>query len=138
MVLRTARATSTIQGSIHNPSAGSTSAAVSRARSVAEPTAIPTSAAARTAPSLSIADHRHRTVIIAEPIQGKPFGLRRKARLDVLDANQGRDPLSRLREVAGQQGGIEPALTQGRDRGLRLGKQIRLPVSSVGTTIDGA
>ena len=52
MVRRTMRATAMTQGSIHRPSLGSTREAVSRARSVAEPTAIPTSASARTGPSL--------------------------------------------------------------------------------------
>ena len=55
------RATETTHGSSQRPPYGSTSEAVSRARSVADPTAIPTSASARHRSVVkAIANHRHR------------------------------------------------------------------------------
>src|ERR1700726_2255292 len=84
IVIRTARATSTTHGSIHNPSRGKTKPAVSRARSVAEPTAIPISASASTGPSLrpspTIATHLLGDAIIAGDMPKSAFSANSQAK----------------------------------------------------------
>ena len=99
-------------------------AAVSRARSVAEPTAMPTSASARTGPSLrpspTIATASY---LAAVPLQGSPLGFRGQCRLHVVDPGRDGNPLRRSRKITGQQHHVQPAAAQRIDRRARLGKQ---------------
>ena len=101
---RTARATSTTHGSIHNPSRGQdqrgsfagevgrgtdgdTDIRVGEHRPVIE----------------AVADHRDDVVPLAQLTQGSPLGLRGQARLRILDPGRDGNPLCRMRKVAAQQ-----------------------------------